>query len=106
MDGVFGIESGGDGAAKAFDGRDGGLRGAGDDDVDGRCEGGGASAEEFDAILDTMDCACGSEFAEGDRSGGVNSTLINPVLDPIEIYGGHFKSEAGDQLLENVCLKD
>lgn len=87
MDGVFGIVASSDGAAKCFNSCDGGLRRAGHDDVNRCCEGSGSTSEEFDAVFDAVDGACGGEFAECDRFGWVNPALVDPVLDTIEVYG-------------------
>ena len=94
VDGVPGVEARGDGAAEGLDGGNGGLRGTGDDDVDGGCEGGGAAGEQFDAVFDAVHGARGGEFAEGDGLGGVDPTLVDPVLDSVEVYGGHVEGEA------------
>ncbi len=89
MDGVFGVEPGCDGSAEGFDGSNCGLGGTGDDDVDGDCEGGGATGEEFDAVFYAMDSARSGEFAEGDGFGWIDAALGDPVRDAREVYGGH-----------------
>ena len=87
MDGVFGVVASSDGAAKCFNGCDSGLRRARHDDVDRCCEGSGSTGEEFDAVFDAVDGACGGEFAERDRSGWVDSALVDPILNTVEVYG-------------------
>ena len=100
VDGVLGVEACGDGAAEGLDSGNGGLRGTGDNNIDGGCEGGGAAGEQFDAVFDAVHGARGGEFAEGDGLGGVDSSLVDPVLDSVEVYGGHVKGKAWSELLE------
>lgn len=95
MDGVFGVVSRGDGAAERFDRSDGARRGAGDDDVDGCGEELGAAGEELDAVFDAVDGAAAGQFFEGDGVAGVDAFLVDPVLDFVEVDGGHFFRVAG-----------
>jgi hypothetical protein len=87
VDCVFSVEAGSDGAAERFNSRDGRLRSAGHDDVDGSCQSGSTTGEEFDAILYAMYGACCGELAESDGFRRINSALIDPVLDAVEVDG-------------------
>lgn len=102
MDCIFGVEASGDRAAQSFDSCDGGLRGAGHNNIDWCCEGSSTAGKEFDPVFDAVYSPCRSKFAEGDWFGRVDPALVDPILDPIEINGRHFKGEAIKERLEKV----
>ena len=108
MDGVFGVESGCDGATEGFHGGDGGGRGARYDDVDRGGQLVCAAGQELDAVLGAVDGAGLGEFFDGDGIAGIDALLVDPVLDLVEVDGGHFFCVArygafGVSVLEVVC---
>ena len=90
FDRLWRVEARRDGAAERLDGRDGGLRGPGHDDVDGLFQGGGAVGEEFDPVSDPAHGTAFGELAQSDGLFGGDASLVDPGLDSVEIYGGHF----------------
>ena len=63
--------------------------GARHDDVDGCVKFFFASGEELDAVFDAMDAFTAIQLFEGDGLGGVEAALVDPVLDFVEVDGGH-----------------
>lgn len=100
LDRGAGVEPRGDGAPGGLDGGDGGLGGARDDNVDGLLQGAlSAACEQLHSVLGLVDAARLGKLADGDGPGRVDTALVNPLLDAIEVDGCHFhgKSENTDQ---------
>lgn len=101
LDRSAGVEPCGDGASGGLDGGDGGLGGPGDDDVDGLFQGVLSTAgEQLDSVLGLVNAAGLGQLADGDGAGRVDTALVNPFLDAIEVDGGQVKRESAnaDQL--------
>lgn len=76
-----------DAAACGLDRGKGGLRGSGDDEVDGRLEMRRTLAEDLDAVLERVDAARLIELFGGDRARGVEEAAVDPVLDAVQVDG-------------------
>lgn len=102
-----GIEAGSYCSACGFDCFDSRTGGAGDDDVNRLRESGdSAPREKFDSILDAVDTAGFSQFADGDWFGRVDAALVNPFLDAVEVYGRDVEGEALGGLDEHPSLRN
>ena len=52
-------------------------------------------SEEFHSFARVMDAFAVGEFADGDWAVGVDSLLVDPVLDSVQVYRGYVCGEAG-----------
>ena len=81
-----GVEASRHGAASGFDGGDSRSGCPRHDDVQWLfhdvCA---TAAEQFHAIARLVDAARLSQFADGDRSGRVDTALVDPFLDSVEV---------------------
>lgn len=110
----------GTGVIPRCDGSTGGLDGGnrrgrctGNNDVDGLLEHtarnlslaavrlGRSPGEQLHAIFDAVDAAGFGQFLHGDRAGGINTALVDPVLDSVEVDGGDIQRESILESLEN-----
>lgn len=94
-DGRLGVVAGNDLAAGGFDGLDGCSTGAADDDFDGSCELLGATGEQLDTILDTVNAARLCEFLESDGFVWIETASVNPCLKAVDIERRHFDRVPG-----------
>lgn len=53
-----------------------------------------AAREQFDAVFDAVDAAGFDEFFEGDGAGRVETALVDPGLDAVEVDGGDLGCES------------
>ena len=81
-----GVVSALDTAALCFDGCDGRLGRARDDEVERRLEMHRALAEDLDAVLERVDAARFVQLLGSDGSRRVQKTAIDPVLDLVQVH--------------------
>jgi len=100
-----------DGAPRTFDGRNRRFRCTRGDYMNGTAEKILSVTQNFDSPLDIMNTTAEQEFpsCDGLFGSGDESTLVNPMLQPVEVYRGKFhcalivKTTLGNQFCDG-CL--